>query len=156
MLLSSNETLHFTVSRERGPFEGVPFTTMFNITTLMAPVTGGGAARRGWVDQPNQRGTMDIVWSCLSTLFICLWTMLHLNLPAPDDGRWAILWRKARWLLLGVLAPELPMLFAFAQWASAKRSVVDMHNLGFTETEWTLVHAFYADSGGYVLHPPDT
>lgn len=85
---------------------------------------------------------MDIVWSCLSTLFICLWTMLHLNLPAPDDGRWAILWRKARWLLLGVLAPELPMLFAFAQWASAKRSVVDMHNLGFTETEWTLVHAF--------------
>lgn len=82
--------------------------------------------------------------------------MLHLNLPAPDDGRWAILWRKARWLLLGVLAPELPMLFAFAQWASAKRSVVDMHNLGFTETEWTLVHAFYADSGGYVLHPPDT
>lgn len=110
--------------------------------------------RRGWVDQPNQRGTMDIIVSCVATLFICLWTMLHLNLPAPDDSDWTKLWRKLRWLLLGILAPELPMLFAFAQWASAKRSVKSMRNFG--HTNWTLAHAFYADAGGFTLHPPDT
>ena len=129
---------------------------MFNNTITVVPLNTGDGARRGWVDQPTERGTTDIIWTCLSTLIICLWTTLHLNLPAPDDGPWTIFWRKARWLLLGILAPELPMLFAFAQWASAKRSVVDMHNLGFIATEWTLVHAFYADSGGYVVHPTDT
>jgi hypothetical protein len=77
--------------------------------------------------------------------------MLHLNVPAPKDGFWTIFWRKARWLLLGILAPEVPMMFACGQWSSAKRSVKQMHDLGFSESQWTLSHAFFADMGGIVL-----
>ncbi|KAF2807424.1 uncharacterized protein BDZ99DRAFT_510297 [Mytilinidion resinicola] len=109
--------------------------------------------RRGWVSSPNERGTMDIIWSCVSTLFICLWSMLHLNVPSKKDSFWTIVWRKARWLLLGILAPEVPMLFACGQWASAKRSVNDMRKLGFSDAEWSLEHAWYADSGGFELQP---
>jgi hypothetical protein len=114
-----------------------------------------GVSRRGWVGSPDERGTLDIVWSCVSTLFICLWSMLHLNLPSRKDTFWNIFWRKARWLLLGILAPEVPMLFACGQWASAKRSVEEMRTLGFDEEEWSLEHAYNADSGGFELRTID-
>lgn len=64
------------------------------------------------VDPPNSRGTLEIVWNCIATLIIGCWTMLHLNLPAETDGFWVIFWRNARWMLLGILSPELPLLFA--------------------------------------------
>jgi hypothetical protein len=42
------------------------------------------------------------------------------------------------------------MMFAFAQFTSAQQSVEDMKGLG--QTEWTLVHGFYADGGGFQLY----
>ncbi|KAJ5730015.1 uncharacterized protein N7483_004523 [Penicillium malachiteum] len=77
--------------------------------------------------------------------------MLHLNLPAPTDDSWMIFWRKARWVLLGVLAPEVLMLIACGQWSSAHRSVLQMRGMGFDKTQWSLTHAFFADSGGIVF-----
>ena len=55
--------------------------------------------------------------------------------------------------MLALLAPELVMLFACGQWASAQRSVADMHASGYCD--WTMVHAFYADMGGFLLKSPD-
>ena len=109
-------------------------------------------ARCGWVGSPDQRGTTDTLWSCLSAMLLCLWSMLHLNVPAPTDGFWTILWRKARWLLMGILAPEVPMVIACGQWSSATRSVRRMQELGVSKSQWTLEHAFFADSGGFILH----
>ena len=108
---------------------------------------------QGWVNSPNQRGTMDIIWSCVTTLAICCWVMLHLNVPAKNDNHWTLFLRKAKWLMFALLSPELVMLFACGQWASAQRSVADMHSLGYQN--WTMVHAFYADMGGFWLHPTD-
>ena len=130
-------------------------TTISNITAITTSTTGNSTIRYGWVSQPNQRGSIDIIWSCVFTLIICLWTMLHLNLPAPNDNSWTIFWRRTRWLLLGIPAPELLMTFAFAQWSSARRSRAEMCRVGNTDGKWTMVHAFYADMGGFVLHTPD-
>ncbi|KAK5723957.1 hypothetical protein LTR17_013799 [Elasticomyces elasticus] len=118
-----------------------------NLTTSNAP------SRLGWQESPNERGTLDIIWSCVSALLLCLWTMLHLNVPAKDDKYTAIIGRKIRWLTLAVLAPELPMLFACGQYASAKRSLHDFRQAGYSEQQWTLPHAFYADMGGFILQP---
>ncbi|KAJ8126591.1 hypothetical protein O1611_g7048 [Lasiodiplodia mahajangana] len=106
--------------------------------------------RRGWVSSPDTRGTIDIIWPCLTTISLVLWTMLHLNIPAPSDTTRHLAFRKLRWLLFGLLAPELVMMFAFAQFTSAQQSVRDMRTLN--QTQWTLVHGFYADSGGFQLH----
>ncbi len=120
----------------------------------------GGAAKSdasqlyGWVSQSNTRGTMDIIWSCASTIFICVWVMLHLNVTAKREKRWHIWLRKLRWFVLALLAPELLMLFAGGQWASARRSVAEMKKIGVTD--WTMVHAFYADSGGFMLVARDS
>ena len=107
----------------------------------------------GWISQTNERGTLDIIWSCSATLFVCVWVMLHLNVPAPSDSWLTVLCRKARWVVIALFAPELLMLFACGQWASAKRSVRDMKELG--HDDWTMIHAFYADSGGFLLDTPD-
>jgi hypothetical protein len=77
--------------------------------------------------------------------------MLHLNLPSPNDGVVDKSRRKLGWMLLGLLAPELPMLFAFAQRVSAMKSKDGMCKLG--HHEWTVTHGFFADSGGFVLAP---
>ena len=121
-----------------------PFPTIANSDHL---------AKRGWVYQPNQRRTLDIIWTCVTTLAVCCWVMLHLNVPANSDTLWTITLRKARWFMLALLAPELVMLFACGQWASALRSVTDMRETGYRQ--WTMVHAFYADSGGFVLQAPN-
>ena len=108
---------------------------------------------RSWVDQPNQRGTIDIIWNCLTTIAICCWAMIHLNVPAKTDSFWTLSLRKTKWLLLALMAPELVMLFACGQWASAQRSVNDMQSFG--KTKWTLIHGFYADMGGFILRSDD-
>ena len=114
---------------------------------------GSGRTRLGYVSQPNYRGTVDIIWTCVITLGICVWAMLHLNVPVRTDSELTLFLRRVRWMTLAVLAPELVMLFAIGQWASAKRSVADMRELG--HSSWTLVHAFFADSGGFMLHSKD-
>ena len=106
----------------------------------------------GWVDQCNNRGTIDIIWSCISTLFICLWIMIHLNIPARHEGRWDSFVRKLRWLVQAALATETLLLSSGGQWASAKRSRAAMRALG--HHHWTMVHGFYADMGGFLLQSP--
>ncbi|KAH9904330.1 hypothetical protein F4778DRAFT_732158 [Xylariomycetidae sp. FL2044] len=120
---------------------------MASRTDWVAASTPG---RYSWVSSPDIRGTMDIVWPCLTTVALCLWSMLHLNLPGPDDTDMTEFWRRLRWSLLGVLCPELPMLFAFSQLSSARQSVEDMKKVP-DHPEWTITHGFYADSGGFVL-----
>ena len=119
-----------------------PASTNWTIVTTTSP-------DHGWVSSPNVRGTMGIIWPCLSTLGLCLWSMVHLNVPAARDTNLTIILRKLRWLLVGLLAPELVMMFAFAQRTSAEQSVVDMTALG--HPDWTRTHGFYADGGGFEL-----
>ena len=107
----------------------------------------------GWVDGPNDRGTIDILWGCCLVLSTALWTVLHLNIPAPNDTTWTILGRKLRWGTFAVLAPDMLVGFSAMQWQSAQESVAKMHSLGYKD--WSLKHAFYANSGGFVLHSMD-
>ncbi|EON68192.1 hypothetical protein W97_07341 [Coniosporium apollinis CBS 100218] len=107
----------------------------------------------GWVDSPDTRGTIDIVWSCLGTLFLCSWGVLCLNVPAASDGYWRILGRKLRWMCLAIYGPEFILTSAMGQWYPARASVRAFRLLG--HEEWTLRHAFFADMGGVALAMPD-
>ncbi|KAI1078668.1 hypothetical protein F5B20DRAFT_546863 [Whalleya microplaca] len=106
----------------------------------------------GWVESPNARGTMDIIWSCVVVLITAIWTVIHLNLPSKADSLTQITLRRIRWGVLSIFAPDLLTLIAASQWDNAKRSVRQMKELTGSE-RWTLVHAFYANSGGFHLQP---
>ena len=110
--------------------------------------------REGWVSSPNGRGTIDILWTSLFTIFLCTWTSLHLNVPSEKEHDWQQYTRKFRWMVQAVMAPEFVVAFATGQKVEAKRSVEMWKRSGFNK--WTLRHAFYANMGGFILYPKDS
>jgi hypothetical protein len=108
----------------------------------------------GWVSSPNGRGTMDIIWGSFLTIFLCTWSSICLNVPHPTDNATKKFFRKAKWMFLAIIAPELVLSVAIGQFASARRSIRRFGRLGYST--WTLRHGFFADMGGVLLHPPDS
>lgn len=115
--------------------------------------TGDRSTLQGWTPQPNGRGTIDIIWSNIFTIFLCSWSVLCLNLPAPGDSIFRKFRRKIYLTGLGILGPEFILLLALGQRESACRSVQDFQNSGYPE--WSMSHAYFADMGGFVLHTPN-
>jgi hypothetical protein len=119
-----------------------------------------------YVSSPNVRGTLDILWSCLLTLLICTWTVQHPNVPRQKnalrtnlilEARRSVVgavWLKFKWMILTLVLPEFLVGFAIQDWMMAWRSSKDkvMKELAASDgREWTIVHAFYANMGGFVL-----
>lgn len=102
------------------------------------------------MDQPNTRGTLDILWSCLITIFLCSWTVLCLNVPASSDSRFTVFGRRLRWMIMAIVGPEFVLGFAAGQYENAYKSVAAFKDL---ELEWSMQHAFFAEMGGFILHP---
>jgi hypothetical protein len=45
-------------------------------------------------DIDNCRTLLDIIWSCITTIFLCTWVAIHPNLPEPVDTQYMDLWPK--------------------------------------------------------------
>jgi hypothetical protein len=108
----------------------------------------------GWVDQPNSRGTLDIVWTSVFTIFICTFTLLCLNLPAANESSWTISARRLFWMGLAIFGPEFVLTAACGQLGTAQESVKAFTELG--HPQWTLRHGFFADMGGFLFLPRDS
>jgi hypothetical protein len=106
------------------------FSTRDNMETIF----GSGSSvnhTSSWQPQPTFRGTFGILSTCLVTLGLCVWSAIHLNIPARNEAPWDFIcalsiWKKTRnewpwkklawpgqsvrkigWTLLGFFAPEL-------------------------------------------------
>ncbi len=108
----------------------------------------------GWVSQPNNRGTFDILSYCLLTIVVCIFTLLCLNVPGPEETAWQILRRRVFWMVVAISGPEFVLTYASAQWGKAQASVNDFKASNYQE--WTMRHAFFADMKGFLLHTPDS
>ncbi|THV67146.1 hypothetical protein D6D28_07722 [Aureobasidium pullulans] len=73
-----------------------------------------------WHPEPRERGTFSILSSCVTTLVLCVWTAVHLNIPKTGKEHLQK-YRKAGWLVLGLLAPELVAWNAWEQYRKASR-----------------------------------
>ena len=82
-----------------------------------------------WVQQSNLRGTSGILWSCIVTLIVCIYTAMHLNIPPAHVGKWRFLRHKAIWVCLALLAPEIVLLCAYRQFAEARKLVKELNEL---------------------------
>ncbi|THY75313.1 hypothetical protein D6C86_03695 [Aureobasidium pullulans] len=121
----------------------------------MFTVFGNHTELVSWTAEPQRRGSFGILSSCLVTIFLCLWTALHLNIPHYSDAThpWYIkrqMWRKLGWLTLGLLAPEMIVYAAWDQWRKAKKLKKAIHDEE-GHKDWSMVHAFYAVMGGFVV-----
>jgi hypothetical protein len=74
-----------------------------------------------WVAEPPYRGTWGILYSCTVTLGLCVYTAIHLNIPARDDTVITIWLRKLKWMFIALIAPEIVLYTAWAQWYEARK-----------------------------------
>lgn len=74
-----------------------------------------------WVPNPDRRGTANILETCLFTIFLCTWTVLHLNVPAVGDGFAKRLVRKIKWMMITMMLPEWTFSIAMQERITAKR-----------------------------------
>lgn len=59
---------------------------------------------------------MGVVWSCLSVLAICCWSVIHPNVPGYKDLNCRIFWRKFGYTVLCLVVPEWVVMLAADQW----------------------------------------
>ncbi|KAJ7496718.1 hypothetical protein FB451DRAFT_1162848 [Mycena latifolia] len=66
------------------------------------------------------RTLFNIVWGCLSTIFVCTWVAVHQNI-SRSDRRWlSIPAGKLNWVALMIIAPELVVSLAATQFVDAR------------------------------------
>jgi hypothetical protein len=114
---------------------------------------------------PNVRGTLDIVWTCFSILLLCTWSVQHLNIQPQIKPRAVgqyirlsvfLVKRKAKWMLLTLMAPEILIGLALSQFVAARHGQDTIQGFACEDgVEWTLEHSHFADMGGFVIRFPD-
>jgi hypothetical protein len=77
----------------------------------------------------NDRSVINILWSCLSTVFACTWVSVHPNIPHPDATEWQVRRRRSLTMFCGLIAPELIVLWALRQWIGARVLVRKMKGI---------------------------
>ncbi|EHK17582.1 uncharacterized protein TRIVIDRAFT_14128, partial [Trichoderma virens Gv29-8] len=111
-----------------------------------------------YVSSPNTRGTLDILWSSLFTIFACTWTLQHPNVPKQRDEDTK--WKNVKWglkkfgrstlrMLSTILAPELIIAAACDDFIAARENLKKMKKYAKRDkVPWTLRHSYYANMGG--------
>jgi hypothetical protein len=74
-----------------------------------------------WMPPATVRGTVDIVYTCLITLTLCVYTAVHINVPPRGAGPMWWYLKKAKWTFLGIFAPEVVLFTAWYQFHQASR-----------------------------------
>jgi len=72
------------------------------------------------VESNKLRTRFDIVWTCISTLFVCTWVAIHPNVPPRGEGHIRSLWRRIKLMLWTLVVPEMILVWAYRQWAAAR------------------------------------
>lgn len=125
-----------------------------------------------YVSSSNFRGTLDILWSSLFTIFACTWTLQHPNVPEQRHGYihngsdidqisgWKenIRWKFKHFLratnasILTTLAPEIIIGVAYNVRLQAREDHPILLRLADQDRiRWSLTHTYYANMGGFVL-----
>ena len=125
----------------------------YGLTNDSFPIEQDGRIWK-WYSAPNIRGKSDILWICLTTTFLCTYSLLSLNIPSPKDTDFQIFRRRLQWMLTAIMGPEIVLSYAAGQWSRARHSRKAFHNSGYKQ--WSMRMAFFADMGGFVLKAKDS
>ena len=104
----------------------------------------------GWFPEPDGRGTWSLLWSCFATIFICTWSVLHLDVPNDHDP-WFLLSQKVLFMLLTVIAPEYTLWDAATRFFEARGLSNHLRRQG--KRDWTLTHILFALTEGFWIRP---
>lgn len=98
----------------------------------------------GFVSEPNNgRGTLSIIWSCLTTIAFVVWTILH-----PDTTRKIL--PRSLWALFVFLAPQCLPSGAIEQLVRARHLSTRLRVVPWWDA-WTLKQLFLVTKQGVRL-----
>ncbi|KAF7947965.1 hypothetical protein EAE96_009035 [Botrytis aclada] len=124
-----------------------------NITALRTDVSPG------WVSEPDGRGTWSLLYSCVGTLAACVYTAIHLNIPPTGEKAYFGWARKAKWVMIALLAPEIVAYTAFEQYYLGRKFLKKLVSQEEEKTNNTtakptfdMVYAHYTMMGGFAAN----
>ncbi|KAK4196854.1 hypothetical protein QBC40DRAFT_312562 [Triangularia verruculosa] len=101
-----------------------------------------GNLTAAWHPEPAFRGTWGILYTCLITLGLCVWTSVHVNIDGlPAGGQQSRKWwnplgwttwqqrRKLGCMVFAFFAPEIVAFTAWEQWKMAKKATASMNEV---------------------------
>jgi hypothetical protein len=135
------------------------------LSRLLQPSWAANNSTVGWVPDPDGRGTLSLVISCVVTLTLCVWSALHLNVPPANSTFRQLALEKTKWVIYGIFAPELVVATAASQYITARwlKHQIDKDaahrrslegNSGDEGATWSITQCFYAAMGGFVTDVP--
>jgi hypothetical protein len=74
--------------------------------------------KQGLTSGPNTRGTFDILWLCLTTLAMCVWTAVHPNISLKPGTKNSLVTRLGM-MLVAIVFPEVIISSAWRQFRLA-------------------------------------
>lgn len=121
-----------------------------------------------WVAGPTKRGTLVILFSCILTLVLCVWTTLHSNIEPEawqkggdkDASQTKPLAKyldkyKFIWSTITLLFPEIPLCIAAHERRTAGVLCKEMKAIRIDGEalygHWDITLAYYAVMGGFVV-----
>ena len=111
---------------------------------------------RGFVTADCGRGTIDILWSCLTAIFLSIWTVIHLPVPCfdmerPDNFRRKVVRSRVVPSLITLLAPEYMLNIALGEITGAYEARKKLQKLSI---DAKLRLCFFLLMGGFCLRTP--
>ena len=103
---------------------------------------------RGWADQPDGRGTFDILQTCCGTIALLCWSSVCPNVPSPKSGRWTSLNGKIQLFMLALLGPDFVYMIALGQLNAAWRLKQKFNSSDSIQSSWGLRQCFFVNMGG--------
>ncbi|KAF8318574.1 uncharacterized protein EI90DRAFT_2941737 [Cantharellus anzutake] len=102
-------------------------------------------------DLRNCRTMWNLVYSCLLTIFTCVWTAVHPNVVEGDRGDMNLedeIMRNDRFGLMrsSLIFPELVVAMAWNEFSEAWKLSRECKNV----EGWTLVHSYFLRMGGFI------
>ena len=91
-----------------------------------------------WVWDSPGRGTLSLITTCLATIFLCTWIVIHPRVYKRES--YATLHKMALFVKT-IFAPEFIAVEGLQEWAQCRR--MERECSGLTEGQFEIIHAFY-------------
>ncbi|KAF4616716.1 hypothetical protein D9613_008836 [Agrocybe pediades] len=159
-----------------------------NLSIAAPPSSSGRQFPNGMISSVSLRDTdtvdlcprtrLEIIWTCLATIFAASWVAVHPNMPGPNVSKVKKTLLRIEVMLWAIVTPEFIVMWAMQQWYGQKYwktnslavcipvAISDSvnHSLnadfsvlpGFQKPndafKWTKKHGFFLQMGGFVLY----
>ena len=84
-----------------------------------------------WSLPDTRRSTWALIETCILTLVLCSWTAIHLDIPPPNRRRsfstW--IWKRLKWSIVGILAPEYLLWIAFMEYWESRQICLELEKV---------------------------